>query len=323
VYPTGASTKLEYGPRIRKTVVIMQKKKRNHFVPQGYLRTFAADPRRRKVWTFKKSGGDFELRPIKKVATSFYLYAPQGQEGRDYTFEDKLASLEQLFGEQFWHVLATDFVDLGSDTIRKGVSLLTAVMFLRNPAIFEFHRRLHRQMVDFYSARPVLPDAIEINGRVYECDASDWPEFRSAEDDDIKRMWLTELGGAVWLAEELINMRWSIIVSDEPVFVTSDNPVSLLHPSLDFKGFKNPETLVTFPISPTRILCLDNKTSEPDCQYYPLKGSPGAINSMIWRYSNDTIFSHRHVGLVCQEMCDDAEHMGFTWREGGWVGSAS
>ena len=39
-----------------------QKKKRNHFVPQSYLRSFAADERRKRIWTFGKNGGDFEFR---------------------------------------------------------------------------------------------------------------------------------------------------------------------------------------------------------------------------------------------------------------------
>jgi hypothetical protein len=297
----------------------MQKKKRNHFVPQSYLRAFAADPKRRKIWTVRKNGGDFELRPIEKVAASFYLYAPRGPKGRDYSFEDKLATLETMFGEQFWKVLTTEFVDLCNNTIRKAVSLLTAVMLLRNPAMLDAHRSLHKQMVDLYSALPSMPDTIEIGGRDYELDASDWPEFRSAGENDIKRAWLDNIRGATWLAEILMKMRWSILLSDQPVFVTSDNPVSVLHPTLKFKGLNNPESFVTFPLSPTRILCLDHRRSEPDGQYYPLKGSPGAINSMIWRNSNDAIFSHRHTELVCQEMCDDAERMGFTWQPGGWV----
>jgi hypothetical protein len=289
----------------------MQKKKRNHYVPQSYLRAFAADLNRKKIWTLKKSGGGVELRPIKKVATSFYLYAPLERHGRDYSFEDKLASLERMFGEQFWTALTTEFVDLCDRTVRQGTSLLASVMYLRNPAILNLHRALHKQMVDFYSSLPTVPDTIEVYGRTYEFDASDWPQFRLAGDNEIKRAWLHDLGQATWLAEILMEMRWSILVSEEPVFVTSDKPVSLLHPSLRAVGFKNPETLVIFPLSPTRILCLDNRHSEPDGQYYSLKEPRGAINSIIWRYSNDVIFSHRDMGLVSQEICDAADHMGF------------
>lgn len=296
----------------------MQKKKRNHFVPQSYMRTFAADSARKKVWTLRKNGGEFELRSIKKVAVSFYLYAPDGASGRDYSFEDKLSSLENLFGGWPWTEIANDYVNLGDDTIRKAVSLLTAVMYLRNPGALDVHRDLHRRLRASYEDYSEPPTSLEINGKIYEVDPSDWPQFRDATEDDVKRMWLSEVGSATWLAEIMMSMRWSIIFSDEPVFITSDNPVNVFHPSLNFRGFGNPDSTVSFPLSPTRILCLDNRHTEPCNQYYPLKIGAGSINALTWRNSINYVFSHRHTGIVCQEMCDDAERMGFRWQPGGW-----
>jgi hypothetical protein len=297
----------------------MSRKKRNHFVPQSYLRAFAADGERKKIWTFRKNDGDFELRSIKKVAVSFYLYAPNGPNGRDYSFEDKLASLENWFGEDFWKEVTTGFVNLGSPTVRKGISLLAAVMFLRNPLALEDQRRVHQQLVKLYENRSGIPEAVEIGSKVYDVDPSEWPKFRDATEDDIKRMWIDQIGNATWLTKIMVEMRWSILLADEPVFVTSDNPVSVVHPTLEFKGFKNPNTFVSFPLSPTRILHLDNRHNEPDNQYYPLKASPGTMNSLIWRNSIDAMFSHRHTALVCQEMCHEAERMGFRWQSGGWL----
>ena len=259
-------------------------------MPQSYLRAFAADPERRKIWTFRKDGGDFELRPIKKVAVSFYLCAPNGANGRDYSFEDKLASLEKWFGEEFWLEVTTGFVDLGDLMVRKAIALLAAVMYLRNPLALEMQRRVHRQLVNLYQNYSGAREAIEIGGKVYDVDLSDWPQFQDATEDDIKRMWLSQIGCATWLAEIMMKMRWAILLADKPVFIASDNPVSVTHPSLTFKGFKDPEAMVSFPLSPTRILHLDNRHSEPDNQYYSLKASPGAINSLIWRNS-----LHQHV----------------------------
>jgi len=55
----------------------MQKRKENHWVPQAYLKPFAIDPtaekEKRKIWRFRKSGGDPEMKPIRKVAVKFYL----------------------------------------------------------------------------------------------------------------------------------------------------------------------------------------------------------------------------------------------------------
>lgn len=294
-----------------------QKKKRNHWVSQAYLRTFAADDKRQKIWVLGKDAGDPELKPIKKVAVKFYLYAPKGPGGRDYQFEEKLATLEQFFGEDFWKVVCTGFVDLGDVSIRKALSLLTAVMWLRNPLHLDLMHDMHRQIVEFIAQAPELPDEIEINGKTIQLDTSDWPAYREAGEDDIKRLWLKEVGSATWLAELFMKMRWAVVVSETPVFITTDNPVVAMHPSLRFRGFKNPETFVAFPLSPTRLLFLDNRHSEPDNQYYPVKeGAPG-LNGLLWRHSINAMFSSRHTDEVCAEMCADAEKRGFTWSPGG------
>lgn len=290
-----------------------QKKKRNHWVPQSYLRHFAADTDRRKIWMLKRDSNDEpELKPIKKVATEFYLYAPRGPNGRDYSFEDKLASLEQMFGEPFWDSLATGYVNLCDKAVRKGLSLLVAVMHLRNPQQLQQTRVLYEQMVEFYSQLPELPDAVAIAGKTYELDKDSWPSYRDASEDDIKRMWLDDVGSATWLAKMLMEMRWAILISEEPVFITTDNPVITVHPSLEFKGIKNPETSLIFPISPTRLLHIDNRMTEPDGQYYPLKTNPGAMNGLLWRYAINAMYSSRHPDYVCDEICADADAQRFT-----------
>ena len=296
-----------------------QKKKRNHWVPQSYLRSFAADPERKRIWTFGKEGGDPELKPIKKVAVKFYLYAPNGPHGRDYSFEDKLASLEELFGEPYWKAVSDGFVDLGSESVRKGLSLLTAVMWLRNPTHLAIMHDIHREIVDFYSQVPELPDAVEINGVVHAIDKESWPGYRDASTDDIKRMWLDEVGAAVRLAKMLMDMRWSVIFAETPAFITTDNPVAPVHPSLRFRGVTNSATSILFPLSPTQLLCLDNRHHEPGNQYYPLKASPGPLNGLLWRYAINAMFSSRHTNEVCAELCADAELGGFQWQPGGWT----
>jgi hypothetical protein len=293
-------------------VAQQQKKKRNHWVPQSYLRHFAADADRRRVWVLKREGNDDpELKPIKKVATEFYLYAPRGPNGRDYSFEDKLASLEQMFSGPFWDLATTDYIDLCDNTVRKALSLLVAVMYLRNPSYLEQMRTLHRQVVGLCSQFTEPPDALEIAGQTYEVDKDSWASYRNADEDDIKRMWLDNVGSATWLAELLMSMRWAILLSEEPAFITTDNPVVTLHPSLKFRGIKNAETSVVFPLSPTRVLHIDNRMSEPDGRYYPLRGSAESLNGVLWRYAINAMYSSRHTDHVCAEICADADQQGF------------
>ena len=287
----------------------MQKAKRNHWVSQSYLRVFATDPvRREKIWRFGKSGGDPELKPIEKVAVKFHLYAPKDCKGRrDYSFERKLADLENWFGDPLWSKLCHDMVDLQWEPLRKIMALLVAVMHLRNPARFELWKLMHGRIVDAYSALPEPPCSFEHNGKVYELDAASWPAYRDASEDDLKKAWLREVGQAAWVAEILMKMRWAVVFSDEPVFITSDSPVTFLHPSLGFRGIKNPEATLIFPLSPTRVLHMDNRHSEPDGHYYPLKHPAAVTNHLLWRGANEHMFSHRDPDIVCAGLVSMAE----------------
>lgn len=288
-----------------------QKRKRNHWVSQGYLRSFAADSERSKLWIFSKDGGDPKLKPIQKVAVRFYLYAPRGPEGRDYSFEEKLASLEQWFGSSLWADISGGFVDLCDPTVREMASLLVAVMYLRNPLRLAMTEDMHRSLVELISQCPELPDALEINGRTIPVDQAAWPAYRDASEDDIRRSWIKDIRSPGWLAKLLMKMRWAVMVSETPAFITTDNPVVPLHPDLTFRGLNNPDTSIVMPLSPTRLLWLDHRHHEPDGQYYPVKDSAAPMNGLLWRNSIEYMFSSRHTDHVCAEMLDNARRGGF------------
>jgi hypothetical protein len=291
-----------------------KKRKRNHWVSQSYLRAFAADPgRREKIWRFSKKEGEPELKPIEKVAVRFYLYAPRKEDGgRDYSFEKRLSELENWFGDPLCSQLCNEMVDLGWEPLRKMVALTVAVMYLRNPAQLGHWAEMHKQIFNSVSNMPDLPDSIEIKGKVYPLDRETWPAYRDASSEELKKSWIDNIRGAIWLAEILSKMRWAVVFSDEPVFITSDNPVTVVHPSLKFRGFNNPETSVIFPLSPTRVLHMDNRHGEPDGHYYPVSPSPAALNLLQWRGAIDHMFSHRQTDLVCAELLEAAEKGEFT-----------
>src|SRR5882672_3783403 len=291
----------------------MSKMKRNHYVPQSYLRAFAADPdRREKIWRLGKDEGDPELKPIAKVAYRHYLYVPKDETGlRDYGFEVRLSGLEQWFGERPWELLLTEYVDLGDQTIRKMASLLAAVMYLRNPKSLEASNNVHRQMVDLLNQSPELPQSFEYKGKTYPVDTSGWEKFRDGGDEELKKTWIAGVREAGWLAELLMTMRWSMVVSETPGFITSDHPVTVAHPSLTFRGFNNPETLVMFPLSPYRLLIMDHRMNEPSNQYYPVANAMASYNYTIWRNANDYMFCHRNPDEVLAELVGDAKKRGF------------
>ena len=184
-------------------------------------------------------------------------------------------------------------------------------MYLRNPLRLAETHELHKSLVAFYSQLSEFPEEVEINGIVRKLGSSDWLAYRSADEDEIKRMWLHEVGAAAWLAKMMMGMRWAIEFSETPTFITTDNPVIVLHPSLRFRGFKDPETTVMFPLSPTRVLLMDNRHSEPDGHYYPVNDCTPIVNGLLWRDAIDRMFSSRHPDYVCAEIVLDAERRGY------------
>ena len=282
--------------------------KRCHWVPQVYLRGFASDIEKRKIWRFSKTSGDPEQKGIDKVAVRFHLYVPKDANGqRDDSFERKLAGLEQWFGSIIWKKLQEEMIDLSWDPLRKMVSLLAATLMLRNPAFLELTHQMHAQLVELNSGPDGPATSAEIAGKEYRLNQEQWPAYRDAGEDDIKRSWIDEIGNATIYAEMFMAMRWSMAFTDRPTFITSDNPITFLHPSDRFRGIKNPDTSILFPISPTRLLSFDNLASEPANQYYALKGNGGAQNLLIWRNANEHMFSHRNPDGVCAEMLKASE----------------
>lgn len=299
----------------------MQTTKRCHWVSQSYLRAFAADTEhRKKIWRFSHTAGEPELKRIDKVAVKFHLYARLEPTGRyNDALEKKLSQLENWFTSPLWKAACTDFPDLRQKPLRQMLALLVAVTYLRNPRTYDHIRQLHRNMVAQFSHLQTLPHRVIVNGQEVELDQSSWPAYRDATEEDVKASWHAEINRAAWMAEEFLKMRWAVLFADRPSFITSDNPVLILHPSDEFRGIKNSETTIAFPLSPTRILMMDNRHNEPDSNYYPLLGDASGMNLLSWRNAIEHMFSFEHPDVVCAEMTRDAEKQGYTWSsDRGW-----
>ncbi len=103
-------------------------------------------------------------------------------------------------------------------------------------------------------------------------------------------------------AEELIKKRWAVIVSDAPVFATSDNPVMVLHEDLLLRGlgFFGGDILV--PISPTRMMMLDDRHNEGNHYYRLHIETLGAFHGIVLRYALRFLISSRPSDEVLSEL---------------------
>jgi hypothetical protein len=285
--------------------------KKCHWVSQAYLRDFAANEGRTKIWRFSKQSGDPELKLIEKVAVRHHLYVPRdavtGE--RDDSFEQKLSQLEGWFSDPVWRALQTETLDLSWKELRMLASLVVSVMYLRTPVHYEYVKEFHRRMVSMVEALDQVPTSLQLGDRQLEIDPESWPSYRDATEDDLKKLWISQMNDATEYAEILMGMRWSILLADSPTFITSDNPVTVVHPSLTFRGLSNPETLILFPISPQRILLMDHLHDQPANQYHPLQGNGTAQNVLIWRNAIEYMFSHQDPDNVCRLMVAEADSL--------------
>ena len=294
----------------------MNRPKHQHWVPQFYLRQFATPETRgekeAQVWVFSKheADGDECLTNVRNVCGKRYLYTPKDEKGeRVWHLESKLCDLESSMGA-IWPDLANGFADICDPAVRKGLSLFVAVMHLRNPEVRQFIERLHHQLAEFYETVPKRVDgcpaveSLEVAGVTYTLDPDNWHEYRAWGKNDHDRFFagLVE-SEAGHIAKLLMQKRWSVVFSEADVFITSDKSVVLQHQSRETFGFGTQNSIVTFPLSPRRVLVMDNLHAEPAGQYYPLKMSnAGGFNHNIWSNGSRFMITGRPVPDVLSEI---------------------
>ena len=294
----------------------MSKPKNQHWVPRFYLRGFSTPETRHsgdpQVWIFSKNerDGNEQLTNVKKVCAKRYLYSPRDKRGqRSWEIEDKLEGVESLVAA-IWPQVSSDFVDLSSELIRKVLALFVATTHVRNLDNRNSQKSLHADLVQALDRLPKKPDgspnidSFEYKGKEFPFDTSGWESYKTWSEDEHHRFFAetirTESG---YLAELLLKKRWSVVLSESEQFITSDSPVSVTHASREIFGMGTAGSIVSFPISPTRILIMDDNHQEPANQYYQLKpGSVGAFNYGIWHAGMRFMVTGRPVPEVLSEI---------------------
>lgn len=292
-----------------------------HWVPQFYLRCFATpesrDTEQSQAWIFSKdtADGDETLTSIRNICGKRYLYSPVNKSGeRIWDIETKLSELEATIGK-IWPSIAEGFIDISTPANRKGLSLFIAVMRLRNPDIRKDVENLHKNLIKLFENIPSREDgtpnieSVEIAGETYSLDTSRWSEYHTWCKNDHDQFF-TDLieTEASSLAERLMKKRWSIIYSECETFITTDKPVLVQHQSRQTFGLGTPDTIVSFPLSPKRLLIMDDMHHEPANQYYPLnESSVGAFNLNIWQNGSRFMITGRPIHQVLLEMVKWAE----------------
>jgi ligand-binding SRPBCC domain-containing protein len=297
----------------------ISKQIKQHWVPRFYLKEFSTpetrDTKDPQVWIFSRHEGDSQKVNIKDVAAKRYLYSPKNEQGvRCWRTEDKLAALESTTGI-FWSCITRNFVNLDEVWVRKGVSLFMSTLMLRHPNKMDEHREVREQLIAFFdsfpkdaSGRPNIRH-VETKHGVLKLDTSDWFKYRNPTEYDRHKLFVDQISySTIDVAKLLMEKRWSVIFSDEPCFITTDQPVTVFNQEKERFGLATKGTLISFPLSPTRVLVLDDRFNEPGSQFYPLaEHGPGPINITHWTHAHNFMISHRHPDEVNYEMVNFAD----------------
>lgn len=296
----------------------MSKPKKQHWVPRFYLKEFSTHESQNKkesqVWIFSKDEGDPKIVNIKDIASKRYLYSPQDTDGnRSWEMEEKLASLEGLIS-QIWPSFANGYIDLNNQSNRKIISLFLATLYLRHPKRFPEQEKLQNWLINFYEknlpkdehGNPVAFQFVSSKGE-FDIDPLGWKSYSNPTQYDKEKFFVDTIqASAMELVEAFMKKRWSVICSETKQFITTDNPLIILNRLMgEVKnyGLNTKGTTITFPISPTRVLVLDDLFDEPDSQYYPWQEYDGTvINILSWKNAYQFMISHRNPDDVCYEM---------------------
>lgn len=292
-------------------------KKKQHWVPCFYLKNWATDDSKDNKypqgWILSINEGEPQKVNLRDFAAKRYLNSPPDKDGkRNFKTEDKLGDYESVMSP-LWSKISNEFYDFSKGTtLRKGISLFISLIYLRNPRNINSFKDIHSKLIEMYerlpkgkNGNPWLTKIIH-KGREYEFDNSDYSDFKNSSMIDFQAMFVENIHrDAVPIAEILINKRWAIVFSEKEHFITSDSPVIVENINREIFGLNTKGTIITFPISPKRILVMDDLDEEGDGKFYPLKdGNPVCFNYTIWRNANEFMLSNRHPDLVCKEIVE-------------------
>lgn len=295
----------------------MSKPKKQHWVPRFYLKEFSTDESHSKkesqVWIFSKNKGDPKIVNIKDVAAKRYLYSPKDENGdRSWKMEEELASLEGLIS-QIWPTFANGYLDLNNQSYRKIISLFLATLYWRHPKRLPEQEKMQNWFIDFYEKN--LPK--DKNGKPVTCqfstpkgdfilDPSDWDNYSNPTQYDKEKFFVDTIKDlSMDVVEVFMNKRWSVIFSETKQFITTDNPLVIsnrIMGEVKNYGLNTKGTTITFPISPTRVLIMDDLFDEQHSQYYPLQEDGSDINILLWVDAHQFMISHRNPDEVNYEM---------------------
>jgi hypothetical protein len=229
--------------------------KLHHYIPQFYLRQWCDSDR--KLWVYPTSGkSPFRASP-RQFAAETNLYTPKpGAEAVRNDTEVWMSGWEGHFAK-VW----PDIVDrCDNPRTRANVARFIGTLVARHPKTRNFVQELNTFFQRAAVGKTDDEQIVFLNkDSESKLRVSEIREFALTDPDTVRTDFIRLMPRASKAAAEaLMSRRWLVVVSEAPLFITSDNPVVTLRGSCwrPKYGLGAPGTIINFPISPWRFLVL-------------------------------------------------------------------
>lgn len=230
----------------------MSAPKKQHYVPQCYLREFV-DPKTPAghepyVWIFSKDGKKRKKRAPHNTFRETHLYTLEIEGQKHYSIEASLKQLESRYAE------------IVRDRVKKYLSLSDEEHVILCAFVAAMMQRTLRMKENLESFLDQVIEKVEAMEKMHGLAPEKSAELRQAKKDTHKLGMIQLLPE---LTQMLFQMNLAFLCSDGTGarFITSDDPVTLFNPDLQWQRFYGPglaqrNVQVTMPVSPDITVCM-------------------------------------------------------------------
>jgi hypothetical protein len=280
----------------------------HHFVPQFYLKNFALSSSDPRVWVYRRTGEPQKL-PIKTIAAvqGFYKVTIAATGEKSEVVEQLFAQVEGQVKPLLDRLLEAETSVSFSAEEFSLLAYFVALLYLRGRS---FRAKAHNLRTEFFKQwlKEEAKDSIGFKAlaenagyKMEEKKLEETRELLSNFDEHftirVKRGEESELLKQMFdmaqpLSEEVFHKKWQLCESREKIFLTSDNPVTVMQysdmPHAEVRGFAT--GIIALPLSPFRCLLL-----EPGRIRRELKVSQMGRNAVVNVNQSTMVSAHREV----------------------------
>jgi hypothetical protein len=285
-------------------------KKRQHFVPQFYLRRFASLVPREEIWTYDATLGTVRSSTVENTGFERYLYSPKLKGGsRIDDLEDFMSKIENRAASLYDRLLGGASI-IGQD--RADLASFFALMFVRTDSFRRQYAKMSVNQTQFKLQTIAAHDGAFANffsrlqvdrGAISDEEKDKMRDAMNRFDKftvTISKDWsLRALRFHDTLAPLLFDMRWVIMRANPPdYFITGDNPFVKALPDryrnrFVGEGFANRRIEVTVPLSSNRCL-LAHWQKEPLGTFDLSRHDVKATNRLRAIFAERFLFCHKY-----------------------------